>query len=390
VGPLEGIKILDLSFYAPARVASMYFGDLGADVIGIEMCRGNLQTSTKLRDDDCHPRWLTYQRNKKSITLNLKTEEGRNIFYRLAESVDVILEGFQPGTAKKLGIDYDSVKKVNPEIIYCSVSGFGQDGPYAHLISNEPGYQGISGTLSVTGLCDGPPVISPSLIGDVGGGAYPAMIGILSALLWKKETGKGQYIDIGVAPAVLGMNLILINYYWQRGVLPPRGNILLAGGKPNLTTYETKDGEYVVVSCLEPWVWERMCRALGKEDLIPLLRGTDKDQERLFAELQEVFASRTRDEWEEWNMKENVCVTPVLNLPEVLANPHMLHREMVADLEYSPLGMIKQIATPFKLSGTPGEVKWMPRYGEHTEQILAKLGYEEEDIRTLREKGIIE
>ena len=391
MGPLEGIKVLDMSFYAPARVASMFFGDFGADVIGIEMRRADRPSSTKILDDDLHYRWLTYQRNKKSITLNLKTEEGKNIFYRLAEKADVILESFQPGTAKKLGVDYESVKKVNPEIVYCSISGFGQDGPYAHLIANEPSYQGIGGVLALTGPRKGPPVISAALVGDIGGGAYPAMIGVLSALLWKKETGKGQYIDIGIAPAVLAMSRVLPHIYWQRGnELPPRGEILVAGGGPNLTTYQTKDGEYVVVSCLEPWLWERLCRALGKENLIPLFRATGKERDKVFAELSEVFALKTRDEWAEWNMKENVSVTPVLDLPEVLTDPHMLHRKMVVELDYPPIGKIKQIGIPIKLSETPGEVKWMPRYGEHTEEILTELGYKKDDCRGLRERGVIE
>ncbi len=386
-GALDGLKVVDLSFFAPGRAASLYLADLGADVVCVEMPRGVRPAESRL-DSDTSSRWLFYQRNKRSITLNLKTEGGRRVFHRLAAEADVVLESYKAGTAARLGADYETVRQLNPRVVYCSVSGFGQTGPYREYIGHEPNYQGLSGILAQNHLEGVPPTVLPALVGDIGGGALNAVIGILAALYHRDRTGEGQYIDVAIAAGILPLLGSLPYAQWLGEDY--RATSFSSGHRASFRAYETKDGQYVGISPSEPWLWERFCRVLGREDLTPL-KHKDGEDPTLVAKLKEVFAGRTRQEWVDLNDRENVAVTAVLNdVHEIENDPQMVHREVIVEIDYPPMGKVKQIKTPFKMSKTPPTVRWIPRYGEHTETVLAELGFGKDDLAKLRAEGACE
>jgi crotonobetainyl-CoA:carnitine CoA-transferase CaiB-like acyl-CoA transferase len=384
---LEGLRVLDLSFFAPGRAASLYLADLGADVVCVEMPRG-LRPSESRLDDDTTSRWLLYQRNKRSITLNLKEAGGRAIFERLVAEVDVVIESYRPGTAKNLGVDYEVAKRINPSVIYCSVSGFGQTGPYSHLAGHEPNYQGLSGALGQNHLEGVAPTVLPTLVGDIAGGAMHATIAILGALLYKARTGKGQYIDVGIASGILPLLGSLPHAQWLGEHV--RQTSFAAGRRADFRAYETKDGRYVGISPSAPWLWKKFCTAIGRDDLRDR-SGNDPDDRELVADLVATFKTRTQAEWVELNNRENICVTAVLeNITEIENDPQMIHRKVIVETEYEPMGTVKQILTPFQMSETPPSVRWIPRYGEHTESALSLLGYGADEIEKFREDGVIE
>lgn len=389
-GALAGLKVLDLSFFAPGRVTSLFLADLGADVVCVEMPRGVRPDESRL-DSDTSSRWLFYQRNKRSITLNLKTEGGQRVFRELAKDVDVVIESYKAGTAARLGVDYETVRQFNPEVVYVSVSGFGQSGPYKEYIGHEPNYQGLSGILAHNHLEGVPPTVLPALVGDIGGGAMNATIGILSALYHKQRTGEGQYIDVAIASGILPLLGSLPYAQWLGEEY--RAKSFASGHRAAFRAYETKDGKYVSISPSEPWLWKRFCTAIEREDLAPLKsKGAGGGEDpSLLGELMKVFASRTQREWTELNERENLAVTPVLaDIKEIEDDPQMRHREVIVEIDYEPLGRVKQIKTPFKMSKTPPTVRWIPRYGEHTEAVLTSLGFDDADLAELRAQGACE
>jgi crotonobetainyl-CoA:carnitine CoA-transferase CaiB-like acyl-CoA transferase len=292
MGALSGTTVLDLSFFAPGRWATMVLGDLGADVICVELPRG-LRAKSHV-DSDTNGRWLMYQRNKRSVTLNLKTESGKRVFAELAKKADVIIESYKPGTAAKLGVGYDDARALNPGIVYCSVSGFGQAGPYRHLIGHEPNYQGLSGVLYQNRSENGEPQMLPALVGDLAGGASSAVMSILAALLHKKNTGQGQYIDVSIVAGIVQYMGVFPYASWEND--PYRMTSYSSGLRVDFRPYRCKDGKYIAMSPSEPWHWARFCRAVGREDLIDRNDTTERGRVTAGA-LADLFLTRTRDEW---------------------------------------------------------------------------------------------
>jgi crotonobetainyl-CoA:carnitine CoA-transferase CaiB-like acyl-CoA transferase len=387
MGALSGLTVLDVGFYAPGRWAAMVLGDLGADVICLEMPRGTRPADFAVLDDDTHQRWLWYQRNKRSLEINLKTQGGQRAFQRLARRADVVIESYKPGTAKRLGADYESVRAVNEAIVYASVSSFGQTGPYRDLIAHEPNYQALSGALGQNGSAPNrPPAILPAIVGDLGGGASNVLVSVLAALLHRGTTGEGQYIDVAITAGVLPYVAGPLYASWSND--PYRQTSMSSNTRPEFRVYETKDGKYVAVSAIEPWLWERLCRAIGREELAPLHQPSGSTRERVIDEMINTFRMRTQAEWTEVNLTHNVSITPVLTtVEEIEADPQMIHREMILSLEYEPLGTVKQVGIPYQMTRTPAEVRWIPRYGEHTEEVLRELGYSVSEVHQLRLDG---
>lgn len=387
---LEGLKVLDLSFYAPGRAASLVLADLGADVICVEMPRG-VRPEASYLDDDQSVRWLLYQRNKRSITLNLKTEGGQRVLRRLAEEVDVVIESYKPGTAAKLGADYESLKSINPRIVYASVSGFGQTGPYRHVVGHEPNYQGLGLALGQNRLDGQPPTVLSALVGDIASGANNALIGLLAALWDRERSGEGQHIDVSIAAGLLPLMGALPYAQWTRDAF--RGVHFSSGLRADFRAYETKDGKYVAISPSEPWLWRRFCSAIGREDLVeykPEHNPSAEARHALIEELSAVFRSRTRAEWTELNDRENIAVTAVLDdIREVEEHPQVRHRQQIAEIEYEPMGTVKQVKLGFQMSRSPADVRWMPRYGQHTDEVFSELGFADQ-ITTLRAEGVCE
>ncbi len=387
--PLEGIRVLDLSRLAPGQFCTMILGDLGADVLKVEGPQEGRLVPRVIAGE----RAIAYsarERNKRSIVLNLKSEPARKIFYQLAERADVIVEGFRPGVVKRLAVDYDTIKEINPRLIYCSLSGYGQDGPYHNLVGHDINYISIGGALGIIGTPGGAPAIPSNLIADFAAGGMNATIGILAALMARERTGKGQYVDIGMADGVVSLMAFALSAYFDSGKVPERGNELLTGGVANYSVYETKDGKYLSIGCLEPWFYENLCRALGREDFIPHQGASGKKREEIFSAFREIFRTRTRDEWFDYLSQWDICVGKVYELDELATDPQLAHRKMILELDHPKFGKVRQAGISVKLSETPGSIRsFSPTLGQHTEEVLLDLGYSKEGIEELRKEGAI-
>ncbi len=387
--PLEGIKVLDLSRLAPGPFCTMILGDLGADILKVEGPReGRLALGVSAEERAIAHNAV--ERNKRSIVLNLKAEPARKIFYQLAERVDVIVEGFRPGVVKRLGVDYDTVKEINPRLIYCSLTGYGQDGPYHNMVGHDVNYISIGGALGFIGIPGGAPLIPSNLVADFAAGGMNATIAILAALMARERTGEGQYADMGMADGVVSLLSFALSGYFGSGVVPQRGNELLTGGVPFYSVYETKDGKYLSIGCLEPWFYENLCRALDREDFIPHQGASGEKREEIFSAFREIFRSRTRDEWFDYLSQWDICVGKVYEFDELASDPQLVHRKMILELDHPKFGKVRQPGISIKLSQTPGSIRsFSPVLGQHTEEVLLDLGYDKERIEELRKEGVI-
>ncbi|HXH20836.1 MAG TPA: CaiB/BaiF CoA-transferase family protein [Dehalococcoidia bacterium] len=393
---LEGLKVLDLSRLAPGPFCSMLLGDLGADVLLVEAPPEQLpgrQPGQGQRPPGAgQGRGQAYNalgRNKRSIVLNLRSEEGREVFYKLARDADVVLEGFRPGVVSRLGVDYDTVSKINPRIIYCSLSGYGQTGPYNQLVGHDINYISIGGALGLIGWPDTPPAIPMNLLADFAGGGLHAAFAILAAVIAREKTGRGQYVDIAMSDGVLYLLASAISGYFASGNVPSRGATMLNGAAPHYNVYECADGKWLSLGSLEPHFWANLCKTVGREDFIPHQNDPAKRPE-IAAYFKQTFKTKTRDEWFAIMQQTDICVGPVYALDEALADPQNLARGMVVEVEHPDLGKVKQVGIGPKLSDTPGAVRsTAPAPGQHTDSVLASLGYSAAEIAALREKGAV-
>ncbi|MEE8469805.1 MAG: CaiB/BaiF CoA-transferase family protein [Dehalococcoidia bacterium] len=378
---LEGIKLLDLSRTVPGPFCTMMLADMGADVIKIEdpgYRMGMLQDQEKQAAHD----YLS--RNKKSIALNLKSQEAREVFYKLTTDSDVVIEAFRPGVAKRLGVDYETISRLNPGIVYCSITGFGQDGPYRDLPGHDPNYVSIAGAVGLTGDNEGNPVMIRAALGDIGS-ALHAVIGILCALMARHHTGKGQYVDISMADSVLPFLSVSLLRYFIDGFIPKRGWPSLS-----INVWQTRDGKHVSTGLIEPHFWERFCRALGREDLIPHHRAKGDKLQEVHSAIKEAFLTKTRDEWFQIMKEADTCVSPVLELDEVVNDPQFVSRNMFPEFEHQTQGKVRQLGMTIKLSETPAKFRcFAPVIGQHTEEIMRGLGYTDQNIEEIRKSGAI-
>ena len=399
---LEGVRILDLSRLIPGTFCTMLLGDLGAEVVKIEAPGVSefMGSSGPLGEEKSRKIAAYYapNRNKKSVVINLKSQAGQEIFYGLSQRADVIVEGFRPGVAERLGIGYETIKKRNRKIIYCSLSGYGQDGPYRAFPGHDINYIAMAGILGLIGHDEGPPVIPLNLIADFAGAALYAALGIAVALVARNRTGRGQYVDVAYMDgAVSLMTWFTCGYFFDGSVLR-RGQSWLHGAYPYYGAYETKDGKHITIGCLEPHFWENLCRLLGKEEYISyhfepehtFQKPEDEKWDEIRSFLRQVFLTRTRDEWFDLLIRNDVPAGKIQTPDEVFTDPQVLHRQMVIEVEDPILGKVKQVGVAPKLSSTPGKVRSLsPLPGEHTNEILRELGYEWEEIQDLREEGAI-
>jgi crotonobetainyl-CoA:carnitine CoA-transferase CaiB-like acyl-CoA transferase len=389
-GPLKGFTVIDLSRYGPGRYCSMLLADFGAEVITIETPRID-QSLPLLLTDDRSPRYLAFNRNKKSMAINLKKEEGREILYRLVRKADVLLEGYRPGVTKKMRIDHDTLEEINPSLIYCSISGFGQDGPYSRRPGHDLNYVGISGILSLTGAENGPPSLIGSQIGDLIGGFCQATIAILMALLERETSGTGQYIDLAIVDGLVHALWLQGTEYLLTGKSPQKGDTIPTGLSAGYSIYQASDNKYLTIGCYEPWFWERLCRIIGREDLLDHQTVVGEKRKEAFQVFCETFKSKPRDEWLIILNKADIPCGPVNDISETFSDPQVIHRGMVSKINHTVLGEIKQIGIPIKFSRTPGKISTAPpKYGEHTIEISKKLGYTDHEIEQLQQKKVIE
>lgn len=383
---LAGITVLDVSQLLPGGYASMLLGDLGAEIIKVER-PGSGDPLRHLGSDAPHDSsfFLALSRNKKSLTLDLKHEKGRQIFRRLAEKSDVVLEQFRPGVMQRLGLDYESLKASNPRLIYCSLSNYGQDGPYSARPGHDLNAVGLSGLIGLQTKAGHVPSPLPSLIADYGAG-LSAVIGILAAMVSRQTTAKGQFVDVSLLDGAL---LFMTMFAGQSaGFLTP---FLLLGAHACYGVYETRDGKFLSFSCLEIKFWEAFCERIDRPDLI-VAHGADdiRIQRAVRTELELLFLTKDRDQWLRFFEGCDTCIAPVLDGREVIHDPQIQHRRCVFTLDHPYLGSLSQVAAPFRLSGTPVQIPTSPpSLGHHTSEILKAAGYSEDDLRQFRAQRVI-
>ena len=370
---LTGIRVLDMSRLLPGPYCTMLLADFGAEVIKIEEPgKGDYSRSFPPFLKDFGYWHLQLNRNKQSVALDLKSEEGKNIFLELVKTADVVVESYRPGVLKKLGVDYEAAAKVNPKIIYCSLSGYGSKGPLAHKADHDLGYLSLAGVTAMSGEADGAPAIPGVLMADMDA-ALSAGMSIMIALRHAALTGQGQEIDISLFNVAMNLMPGAASLFFGSGFVAERGNNWLTGAYANYNIYATADGRYVSVGCLEKKFWRNLCIGLGKEELIDMI-DDESNHPYLKEQLAAAFKQKTMREWEEFFADKDACVTPVLNFKEAVESEQVQANEMVLNVQDDELGEYQQLGFAMKLSKTPAQLnKRAPRLGEDTEKILAQL-----------------
>jgi crotonobetainyl-CoA:carnitine CoA-transferase CaiB-like acyl-CoA transferase len=400
VQALEGVTIVDLSKYAPGPYCTMILGDLGADVILIEevgaptgrraeRARGPANVGFE-EFASPHSPYNPLNRNKRSMGLNLKTDAGRRVFYQLTERADVVVEGYRPGVAKRLGVDYPVLRKINEKIIYCAITGYGQDGPYRDLVGHDINYLSLGGAAGMMSQSGVRPPIPGNLLGDMAAGGMQAAVGILAALMARERTGSGQFVDISMTDGVVSLLSLYLGGYFEHGRLPEKEAQISTGATPLYRYYKTKDGKFISIACAaEPWFYANLCKSLDCEHF--LSREMDPEMaDELGHHLEQKFLTKTRDEWFEFFHGKDIPIGKVYALDELATDRQLLHREMFIELDHPLEGKVKQPGISVKLSETPGRIRRIgPALGEHTREILTEMGYGEEDIGRLQKEGAI-
>ena len=375
---LEGIKVIDLSRLVPGPYCSSILANYGAEVICVEDRR---------YESEPHINMVYF--NKRHMVLNLKTNEGKEIFYALAKKADVVIEQFRPGVVRSLGVDYESLRKMNPRLIYCAITGYGQYGPYRDMVGHDVNYLGFSGVLSLIGEKDGTPRIPGIQIGDIAAGGMNAAIGILIALMDRERSGQGQYIDISMADGMIGMLMVPLYFYFTSNEVPEKSNNRVSHRYACYNVYETADSKYICIGIVEPRFWTRLCEHLG----VPEYRDhqyNDDRREEIINFMRETFKKKTRNEWVREFEEVDVCFSPVQSLDEVIKDKHFVERNMIMKVTKKNSEEVPLIGFPIKLSRTPGSYYREPdSFGESTYSILKELGYSEEEIGHLAQKGVI-
>jgi len=387
--PLRHLKILDLSQRLPGPFCSQLLADFGAEVVKVESPqRGDYGRYylPKMKKEGAG--FLMINRNKKSLTLNLKTSAGRKIFMKLLKRFDVVIESFKPGSLETLGIGYEQAKKIHPKIIYCSITAYGQSGPYKEKAGHDLNSIGMSGILDMTGEPGGPPIIPGAQIADIGAGLLAA-IAILIAVITREKKKVGQHIDISMLDSVISWLSIHAGNFFATGKIPERGRGMLTGGLACYNVYQTKDGRYISLAALEPHFWKTLCRLLGIESWVSK-QFTMEVQDRIKKRLSQIFRKKTMNGWLRTFSGNDICLEPILNIKEVFSHPQLLQRKMRCEIIHPTEGRLSQIGIPIKFSKTPGQIRMPPPLlGEHTTKILKNIGYGMSQIEAWKHQGVI-
>jgi len=428
--PLAGIRVLDLSRLLPGGFCSLLLADFGAEVLKVEdtgmgdYIRWSPPYIEGAEDSAKSALFLALNRNKRSIRIDLKNEAGREVLLRLVAEHDVVLESFRPGVLDRLGVGYERMREVNPGIVYCAITGYGQSGPKRDASGHDMNYLGLVGLLGLTGErgerggvgghgAGGHPIQSAGQIADLGGGALMAAFGILAALRERDGSperpampareglpagpeipaqpgsGLGQVVDVSMADGALSWLALVAGAYLADGTVPHRGELPLAGSLICYRPYGCADG-WVTLGALEPKFWQAFCRGVGREDLIP--RQFEGPGSEAHAEVVAIFETRTRAQWEQFAGEHDCCLEPILDLDEALRSELVRAREMVVTLDQpGAAGGVRQLGVPVKLTRTPGSHDRLPgpALGEHTAQVLAEVGYSEQEIEQLLHAGAV-
>ncbi len=402
--PLADVRILDLTRLLPGGFCSQLFADFGADVVKVEdtgmgdyvrwappfygdEAQQGLGTRSAL--------YLSLNRGKRSIRLDLKSDEGREAFLRLVESADVVLEGFRPGVMDRLGIGYEVLRERNKAVVLGSISGYGATGPNVARSGHDMNYLGLIGVLGMTGeppVGDATPestrpVQSAAQIADLGGGALMAAFGVMAALHEARRTGEGQFVDVSMADGALAWTAMSSAAYLCDGHIPKRGAEQLNGGFVCYLPYEAQDG-WITCGALEPKFWAAFCNGVGRPELIE--RQFETPGGEAWEQVAEIFRERTRADWKAFADENDCCIEPVLDLGEALDSDLVRERDMVVEFEQPEIGPVRTLGVPVKMSRTPGRTdRPAPAFGEHTEEVLASAGYSDEEIAAMTESGVV-
>ena len=378
-GSLSGITVIDLSRLLPGPYCSMILADHGARVIAVE--------DKRFLADGLF--FNLINRNKEHMSLNLKTDQGREIFSRLLEKADVLMEGFRPGVVDRLGVDYKTVSRANPKIIYCAITGYGQNGPFRDRVGHDVNYLSYAGVLDLIGEKDRPPSIPGVQIADIAGGGMNAAIGILLALFARQQTGKGQYIDVSMTDGMVGFLPAALFFRQLTGQEPRRADGLLSHRYACYNTYETADGRYLSIGAVENRFWMQLCDTLEVPEYGPL-QYDDQRREEILQYMRATFKQKTLDEWDSILADLDICWGKIQSTREVLEDPLFRQREMVVEIEGKDGQKSSTLGVAVKLSDTPGAIRTAPvNFGESTTAVLQELGYSQEEIKNFEDNDVI-
>ena len=379
MGALSGVTVVDLSRLLPGPYCSMILADHGARVIAVE--------DKRFLADGLF--FNLINRNKEHMSLNLKTAEGQEIFYRLIEKADVLLEGFRPGVVDRLGVDYESVRRANPKIIYCSITGYGQNGPFRDRVGHDVNYLSYAGVLDLIGEKDHPPSIPGVQIADIAGGGMNAAIGILLALFARESTGQGQYIDISMTDGMVGFLPAALFFRQLTGQEPKRADGLLSHRYACYNTYETADGRYLSIGAVENRFWKQLCDTLAVPEYASL-QYDDQRRKEILQYMRDTFKQKTLDDWDSILADLDICWGRIHSAKEVLEDPLFQQRDMVVEIEDQNGKKSKTLGVAVKLSQTPGSIRTPPvNFGESTANILKEFGYSQEQIKDFERNEVI-
>ncbi|MGK2954425.1 MAG: CaiB/BaiF CoA transferase family protein [Solirubrobacterales bacterium] len=398
--PLDGIRVLDLTRLLPGGFCSQWLADFGAEVIKVE----DTGAGDYIRfappyyeaapgEDEAEivstrsALYLSLNRSKRSIRIDLKSDTGREAFLRLVETADVVLEGFRPGVMDRLGVGYETLIETNPALVYCAITGYGQDGPNRDRAGHDLNYLGSTGLLDITGQKGGPPIQPGAQIGDLGGGAMTAAFGVMTALFAKERTGKGQMVDISMTDGAMSWLAMVAGAHFADGGVPQRGEVLLGGGVVCYLPYEAADG-WVSCGALEPKFFKALCDGVGRPELVE--HQFDPPGGPGWEKVAEIFKVKTRAEWQAFNDEHNCCIEPILDVQEALESDLARERGMVVEFDQPGIGPVRQVGNPVKLSETPARAPGpAPVAGADTADVLAEAGLSREEIDALLESGAI-
>ena len=390
-GALADLRVLDLTRLLPGGYATLLMADLGADVVKVEEPgKGDYIRWTPPMVGEVSSGHVALNRNKRSMTLNLKSEQGRDLFRRLVPSFDVVVESFRPGVMDRLGVGWSVLKELNPRLVYCAITGYGQDGPRAAAAGHDVNYTGYAGALSIIGEDDRRPVIPGLQIGDLGGGGMSAVIAILAALHQRQITGVGDFCDVSMTDGVVSWLSIHASEFFATGEVPRAERMHLSGAYPCYRIYPAADG-WMTVGALEPQFWTRLCELLERPDLAGDAFAQGDRRDEVIDDLSKVFSARTRSEWMDLFGSEDVCVGPVNDFAEAFSDDQITHRDMVLDVELPGDEATKAVGNPIKLRASEEEVRRRPPpgMGEHTGEVLAEIDLASDEVERLRAAGAI-
>lgn len=390
-GPLKGVKIIDFTRLLPGPLATMFLADMGADVIKVE----DPDSPDYIRDFE--PRvngismlYLALNRNKRSLAVNFRAKEGRQVLHDLIKNADVLVEQYRPGVMREMGFGFEDLLKINPKLIYVSITGYGQQSDKAMAAGHDLNYIAIAGNLGITGLKDGAPVIPGFQLADIAGGSYMAMNAVTAALYQREKTGKGEWIDVAMTDAVLPFTVLQHANYQGTKQNPGRSNFELSGALANYNVYQCADGKYVALGALEPKFWNAFCKKAGREDWANRFLHKGDELAKLKQEVAAFFASKGREEWLAFFKDVDICLTAVNELEELEADTYLQGRNMFVENEHPAVGKYKTINQPLKFKvATFGNNNSAPDLGADSAGILFELNYSGAQIAELKSKGVV-